>query len=68
MTTASMPPTVRTMTVAEVREELAKLITARGQSLDSFKERAERWQLDARDRGLLSRFRNLEFLARGIGE
>ncbi|WP_054816903.1 hypothetical protein [Nocardia arizonensis] len=59
------------MTTKEVREELTKLIkliTDRGLSLDTFKERGARWELDARDRGILSRIRNLEFLARGNGE
>lgn len=67
--TAVLPPAgrVELMTIAEVREELGKLtrkLQARGMTLEEFKGRGERWELDADDRGLLGRIRSLEFLSR----
>lgn len=54
------------MSLDEVHAELARLthaLNAFGLTVDEFKALGDNWKLDARDRGLLARIRNLEYLA-----
>lgn len=62
--TAVMPPrgTVRTLTLAEARNELKALIRRAGMSRKELERCGDRWELDAEKRGILSDIRSLEFL------
>lgn len=64
--TAVLPPRdlVRSLTVAEAREELAHLIRRSGMSREELERRGEAWDLDAKHRGIWADIRSLEFLIR----
>lgn len=62
MTAATPLSTIRHLTMAEARAELARLIEQTGMTREELHERADNWDLDATERGLLSDIRSLEFL------
>lgn len=56
---------VKMLSLGEIKAELAALtrrVENKGVSLDEFKERGDRWELNAKDRGLLAKIRGMEFL------
>lgn len=62
--TEAVPPRdlVRTVTVEEAELEKVALLKETGMTRTELEQRAERWQLDARERGILADIRSLEFL------
>lgn len=53
---------VRTLTVEEAEREKIALLGKTGMTRKELEQRAERWDLDARERGILADIRSLEFL------
>lgn len=64
--TAVVPPRdlVRSLTVAQARQELDELVGRAGMTREELERRGESWKLDAEARGILADIRSLEFLIR----
>lgn len=56
---------VKMLSLGEIKAELTALtrrVEDEGVSLDEFKALGDRWELNAKDRGLLAKIRGMEFL------